>query len=153
MAQLTLEGEAYYNEYDEKILMMFPQRTFHHNGYLIGNRKALEALKGAIDEALSGNKHSPFVLHPMGSTIVHPGDNESYNVIVILDDDLKHSDHPVCYTDPKAAEAYSEGSVAMSPDEAYVMAAGVHCHLKYKEFLEPENEKPVKTKGRSTNKK
>ena len=96
-----------------------------------------------IDDALSGNVNSAFISYPMGSAIVHPGDDESYNVIVILDEHLEDSEGPNCYTDPKASEVCRDGSIAMSPSEGHIMAAGVHCHLKYRGFLQQETDEQV----------
>lgn len=73
----------------KKRLHIFPQRRWHHNAVLVGNREGLTELRNAIDEALK-LQGDPFAgpLHAgVGLASVQPSDCEDYYAAVILHDD------------------------------------------------------------------
>jgi len=154
-----MDRDQFYEEAENKILAIFPQQRYHHNAYIIGGRKGLEALRNAIDEALD-EKNGRMGLST-GAAYAHPGDDEVFGTYVILDYDFEcqeegrgiADDIPIPYYDPRCAEQLREGAVNLAPNERHIMAAGVHAYILNESFkTQDEVEQAGKTKRKKAKK-
>ncbi len=116
----------------DKLLTIYPQRKWHHNAYVVGNRAGLLELRAAIDIALAGNPHNISV----GLATVAPTDHETYFVAVVCDGE-ENDDVDTAYWDDEA-EGFRLGASgnSMVPSERYIMAVGVQSNKKWLEFTE-----------------
>lgn len=128
-----IDSQHYYHEAQDKIVGIFPQKSFHHNAYIIGGRKGLEALRDALNKALDGEAR-----YGISTGIAHvtPGDDEVYTLAVMLDHDLTEqeqgngeADIPLPYYDKRAVDQLRDGAVSLMPSEQHIMEAGIQGYL------------------------
>jgi hypothetical protein len=154
-----VDSQHYYHEAQDKIVGIFPQKSFHHNAYIIGGRKGLEALRDALNKALDGEAR-----HGISTGIAHvtPGDDEVYSLVVMLDHDLSgqeegngEADIPLPYYDTRAAEQLRDGAVSLMPPEQHIMEAGIQSYLfnQHLKDLDKQAEEIRAEQAKSTKKK
>lgn len=148
-----MDRDEFIEAAENRILAIFPQKKYHHNAYIIGGRKGLEALRDALNEVLA-DPDSRAGHTKVSMVVAHPGDDETYSAFVMLDYDLEdiesnpklYSGHdlPLPYYDKGCAEELKDGAVSLSPPEQHIMDAGVHSHMFFKQFDEQEKKKKKK---------
>lgn len=73
-------------ERDPPLLHLYAGPSYHMEGYVVGNRAGLTALRDAINHALEGEDFHNASITPKGEGCVFTRDGEGYEVIVIRQD-------------------------------------------------------------------